>query len=729
MRSTTLLFLLFGLLFSHTTNAASLTRYGTCFDVVQYFQTNALSRVGAYGLGDSRNFGASSSTILCHESPFFGGDFSIGGSNAATGAIATGGSIIEGTFIGGGVGGVGGRGGRGGNGGDGGLTSVVGTGGRGGEAIPAFFGVGGSGGNGGDGAALGSLGNGGAPVATPASDPVAGVDFSETNVQVNGVDEPDIIKTDGSRVFVIRGRSLFVLTVLFSGTHGTLTGRLTLPTSASEMLIEGDHLLVIARTFGSIHSSPSTSSGVFGFSSSSGFRTPRGSTTTVYQVKINNGSPKLIATLRMEGRYLNSREVNGVARIVMLYQPSFQFRFPSCSLSFAEAKAYNQDIIRNTTEKDWYPGYSLKVEGNPQETTALLSPCTNVYVPGPFSGFELLTVVTLPVSGVLKPTGSVSIVSEGDEVYSTASSLYVTTTEYRWDFFGFENSLRSGRNFKTSIHKFSLNNNGANYVASGEVSGSVLNQFSMHETNGYFFIATTDGAPWWGARDASSSKVTSFEPKFGALRQVGEVGNLGLGERIFAVRYVKDTAYVVTFRQIDPLYIIDLSKPQALKVTGELKIPGFSSYLHPISSGRILGVGQDATADGRTTGAKVTLFDVSDRTNPRELSSWTFPNSRTTAQWDHRAFLYWEPESVAVLPVSTNFGSARFVGSVVLEISDDNIEERGRITHSSNSGGSSTAIERNLVLGATNLWSLSYSQLQVNSIKDLSKTSSISLNR
>lgn len=104
------------------------------------------------------------------------------------------------------------------------------------------------------------------------------------------------------------------------------------------------------------------------------------------------------------------------------------------------------------------------------------------------------------------------------------------------------------------------------------------------------------------------------------LEQLGSVGNLGVGEKIFAVRYIRDTAYVVTVREIDPLYIVNLSNPKSLKVTGELKIPGFSSYLHPVGPGRILGVGQEATLKGRTTGAKVSLFDVSDVTKPKELS-------------------------------------------------------------------------------------------------------------
>ncbi|KAI0558105.1 hypothetical protein FGB62_234g08 [Gracilaria domingensis] len=654
-------------------HAVSLTQYNTCADLVNYFKTNALSRVGAYGLGDSRNYGGFRPSLHCGPSPpYFEGDLILGGDFGFGGVGSVGG------FVGGEYG----------------------------------YAVGGNGGLGGDGLIVDD-----APVGVTASEPApagrqpeAGVDFSETNVQVEGVDEPDIIKTDGRYVFVIRGTKLFVLKVENGGKNGWVTGELTLPSHAREMLIEGNHLLVLAQTYGSIYSSV------------------RSDTTSVYQIKVTNGVPRLLATLRMQGRYLNSREVNGVARIVMLYKPQFRFRYPSCLLPYGEAATHNEQIIQNSTQNDWYPSYRLNIEGQNDEITDLISTCSNVFSPPSFPGFELLSVVTLPVSGNLRPTGSVSIVSEGDEVYATASSLYVTTTDYRWDFFGFESSIRSGRNFKTSIHKFSLSNRGAAYVASGDVTGSVLNQFSMHEYNNHFFIATTEGARWWGSRDESSSKVTSFATASNRrLQKVGEAGNLGLGERIYAVRYVKDTAYVVTFRQIDPLYIIDLSNPRSLRATGELKIPGYSAYLHPIVPGRILGVGQDATPEGRVTGSKVTLFDVSDKTNPLELSSWTMPNGHSSAEWDHRAFLYWAPESVAVLPVSTHFWGNEFVGSVVLEISESTIRERGRITHGPASAFYTPSIERNLVIGGEHLWSLSSEQIQVNNIRDLSKESATTL--
>jgi hypothetical protein len=170
-----------------------------------------------------------------------------------------------------------------------------------------------------------------------------------------------------------------------------------------------------------------------------------------------------------------------------------------------------------------------------------------------------------------------------------------------------------------------------------------------------------------------------MQPNGDRLEQIGQVGGLGQGEQIFSVRYVGNTAYVVTFRQTAPFYVVDLSSPTDLVVRGELKIPGVSTYLHPISDSLVLGVGQDADSRGFQTGSKVSLFDVSDPADPRELDVWTIPGANSDAEFDHRAFLWWEATSTAVLPlVSWN---DQFAGAVVLNVTADGIEEQGRISH------------------------------------------------
>ena len=227
-----------------------------------------------------------------------------------------------------------------------------------------------------------------------------------------------------------------------------------------------------------------------------------------------------------------------------------------------EAKAENAKLIQRSKLEDWLPRYDAEGHypcGNGNDRfdnkglcgeysikRRLLSPCAQHFFPsGPFSGFSFLTVAPVPLERPLQPFG-VSIIADDDTVYATMGSLYVSTTEYRWDFS--TNSERLGSTFHTSFHKFFLRIFDARYVASGTVSGSVLNQFSMHEYKDTFFIATTDGAPWWGPRDTSASKVSSFRVQNNnkSLRKVGEVGGLGKGERIYEVRYIEDTSYVVS---------------------------------------------------------------------------------------------------------------------------------------------------------------------------------------
>lgn len=596
-----------------------------------------------------------------------------------------------------------------------------------------------------------------------------GKDFSETNNQVKGVDEPDVIKTDGRRIFVVRENHFYVVEVLSNGRAGRKSGTLKLATHVSDILFQGNNVLLLSRSTGNIR--PNTApypaniekaSGLFGKKPSIAIVPPchrRQPLTIVQQVSVAGKIPKLITTLRMEGRYVSAREVNGIAHIVIKSNPSLHLPF-SCGLNShlvgtRNTKQFikeNQDKIRKSNSRDWLPMFDLKNEacdsdkekvtksrGKQDEkaealrckkvATGLISSCGNFYhATKTFSGFGLLSIVTIPLVGPIRPRNGVSIASDVQNVYSTPSSLYVATTRYQFDIA--ENMIESGRKFKTSFHKFALSKSGARFVASGEVSGSMLNQFSMHEFKGILFITTTDGSPWWPRRDTSSSKVTSFRetgsPK--VMTKMDDVGNLGVGERIFAVRYIHDTAYVVTFKQVDPLYIISLADPKHLKVTGVLRIPGFSSYLHPVAPGRILGVGREVGLRG-ATGAKVTLFDVSVVTKPRELATWTLPGSYTTAEWDHKAFLYWKMSKVAVLPISVFEGAESFVGSIVLDVQDYGITERGRFSHEKCCGQRlEPRIERNLVVGKNYLWSLSHSQLQVNDMGILKLRSKVFFN-
>ena len=212
-------------------------------------------------------------------------------------------------------------------------------------------------------------------------------------------------------------------------------------------------------------------------------------------------------------------------------------------------------------------------------------------------------------------------------MYASSERLYVANR--RWidrNDFGAEDA----RGVTTHIHRFDVSgSDGPAYEASGSVDGFLLNQFAMSEHEGYLRVASTDTPVWgWWRQDGTSvSRVDVLQRDGAELRLVGSVGGLGQGERIYAVRFIGDIGYVVTFRQIDPLYTVDLSDPSDPRVVGELKIPGYSAYLHPIGKNVLLGVGQDADELGRVLGTQVSVFDVSDLANPVRTHQFKLPRS------------------------------------------------------------------------------------------------------
>jgi hypothetical protein len=297
---------------------------------------------------------------------------------------------------------------------------------------------------------------------------------------------------------------------------------------------------------------------------------------------------------------------------------------------------------------------------------------------------------------------------------------------------------------QTYIYRFDITQGGLpRFVAGGSVPGYPLDQYSLSEWNGYLRIATTTGTSWALADGApagaqtSSSAVYVLTTQGPVMRTVGQVTGLGIGERIYAVRFMGPAGYVVTFRQTDPLYTLDLSDPTHPRVRGTLALTGYSAYLHPVSATQLIGIGQQADKMGHIGGLQVSLFDVSDLASPARLATYALAGASSDAEFDPHAFLYWPGSQLVVVPLQ-GYGvvpagapmpaagapsvPTSASGALVLRINGMSITEAGFISQPV-SGSAGTVygyspIERSLVIGQT-LWTLSDAGLLASSLTTL----------
>ena len=527
-----------------------------------------------------------------------------------------------------------------------------------------------------------------APAAESAPASGSDGDFSSTNVQVAGVDEPDIIKTDGNRILAVAQGRLHYVDV--SGDQPRYLGSVDLTSESAwgwgqEIFIRGDRAMVFSTSHVE-RLEPVADSDLEGDHVIAEDVIFQGSPVALIQeIDLSNpAAMEVTSELRVEGHYLSARSVGDVVWMSLSSYPvQFQFVYPSGPAAEAAAEAANKQIAATADLGAWLPGYRFDGPGGTR--AGLLPECDQLYTPAEFSGFTVLSVLSFNLSEPLGTGDAASVLADGHTLYGSGQSLYLASSTPVWaepvdD--GGSVSISAPTEWTTVVHKFSVSTDGpARYEASGTVEGHLLNQFSMDEHNGYFRVATTIGEPW--DTETSESQVAVLEQQGRRLTEVGKVGDLGRGERIFSVRFAGDIGYVVTFRQVDPLYVIDLADPTAPSVAGELKIPGFSTYLHPIGDGLLIGVGQDADDTGRTRGTKVSLFDVSNPATPTELDVIVFPDAHSEAEWDHRAFLYWAPEEMVAIPLTRYDyeGDDDFFGAVALRVNRNGVAELGRVSH------------------------------------------------
>ncbi|MEU4542518.1 beta-propeller domain-containing protein [Nonomuraea dietziae] len=609
-------------------------------------------------------------------------------------------------------------------------------------------------------------------------DNAGAAEHSTTNVHEQGVDEPDLVKTDGKRVITVSNGKLRVI----DAATRKVTGTLELAKEkwvAGDLLVAGDRALVLFNGGGI----------PFGAVAKRAFA-PQGGPQYAL-VDLSAEQPKLLGTIEPKGMHVDARLVGSTVRLVVRSQPDIVFPQAREDVSSAERLKVNQDTVRRAPITAWLPKFTITGAAGPSREESV--PCERVSHPETYTGTSLLTVHSIDLTQDLAASAAhaISVAADGDTVYGTGTSLYVTSNP-RWWFpvpvdppvmdtpvepapsatasappASTSSGTSSGSGLapaeeptssgpspavpptqpvtppetvtptdtvtptsspvippeETEVHRFDISRPGApKYVASGKVPGRLLNQYSMSEHEGSLRIATT-------LADQKTSSSAVYVLRADTLAKLGEVGGLGKDERIYSVRFIGPVGYVVTFRQVDPLYTLDLRDPAAPKVTGELKITGYSAYLHPAGDGRLIGLGQEASEKGRTLGTQVSLFDVSDPAAPRRLSQLFQKDSGSEAEWDPHAFLYWPKTGAAVIPVSSYRENQTDSGAMVLKISDTEVTKVGTITHPKVKEGDYSfqpGIQRSVVIGDS-LWTLSQAGIKVNDLNTLDEQAWIPL--
>jgi len=465
-------------------------------------------------------------------------------------------------------------------------------------------------------------------------------DYSSTNEQVEGVNEADIVKTDGKFIYVALGKSIKiykandgkpVLVDEITMSVDTNTGQYV---QLTEMYIDQGRLVVLGarNSFENwIRPLPEITTDM-----DKSIMPPRQgrsySYAGIYSID-KNGKSNLIKEVEVEGSMLSSRKIDGTVYLVVNKYLNYYGIDPVDVVPMYRDTVRSAEYIKLPIDSIMY---------YPQR----LSP-------------NYLIIAAIDINDEKAPATIETLLGSGFLVYMSNNALYVAGQDYNtiWGTI-------------TNISKFTIDGTKIGFAGGGMVDGSILNQFSMDEYDGNLRIATTN----WQRESKNALYVLDKN-----LNKIGSVENLAPGERIYSVRFMGDKGYIVTFRQIDPLFVIDISSPTAPKVVGELKVPGFSNYLHPLSEDILLGIGQNVDENtGRQEGIKLSIFDVSNQGKPKELNSITLGSSGSYAEVlnNHKALmLNLDDDMIAfdasLSSVTGDYEKGYFYGAVVMEVKEN----------------------------------------------------------
>ncbi len=503
-----------------------------------------------------------------------------------------------------------------------------------------------------------------APASTGAKDSArdaVGNAASGTNTQEAGVDEADLAKTDGKLLVTVIDGRLVVMDV--SGKSPRARGSVDLAgQTAQELLLSGDRALVVGT--------PTEFTKFRGnLGDVQGAATEHGSrqVTTISLVDLSDPDrPRVASSEEITARYLSARMTGDAIRVVFSSTPDVLRSFDYSEFSRGESFAPNYDrdgaedpYLADARERlaripaqDWLPQRRIIDRQNREVSEAPLLACEDVRYPVTDSGMDLISVLTID-AGNDDPLGlskATAVIGSGDLVYASADRLYVATTDGGWnDAFASRRDGRTG--VTTRVHSFDISDGPAEYLATGRVPGYLYGRWAMSEHEGLLRMVTTANPPW-DRGGSTQTGVVILDTADKRMREIGRVDGMGFTETVRSVRWFDGMAAIVTFRQTDPLYLVDVSKPESPRVRGELKIPGYSAYLHPVGDHRLLGVGQDADRSGQPKGLQLSSFDVLDLSDPRRTDALFLGNHTSSpVETDPRGFVYLPEDRLAVLPV------------------------------------------------------------------------------
>jgi hypothetical protein len=471
---------------------------------------------------------------------------------------------------------------------------------------------------------------------------------SGTNVQEAGVDESDVVKVAGSLLLRLRDGVLVAYDV--SGDRPTELSSTPIDDAQGNDWPDdpgGELVLVEGRAV------------VVGTSSD-------GLESTITTVDLADPtSPSIVAATTVSGRASAVRLHGDVVRVVVQKGlPELDFTYPGSKLGEITSRMRNRALVRATTLADWLP----TVDGDP------VVDCADVAVPDDEElPLGTTTVLAFDPAAPADLT-STAVATDSDTSYFSTDRFYLAGASASWgwdDCWGCRTGIGQTPDGTTPIFAFALDGTDTTYVASGEVEGTIADRWSMDAVGGSLRVAVGPSS-----ETGDHNSVITLREEGSKLLEDGRVDDLGVGEEIKSVRWFDDLAIVVTFRQTDPLYAIDLSDPADPRLLGELKIPGFSEYLHPLGEHRMLGMGQDATTDGMTLGAQAALFDVTDLTDLRQLDVVRYAKGTVAAAGADPRQLTWLPEQRVVLTVVSRGWTGTTGWVSVLSLDDGRMANR-----------------------------------------------------